>query len=619
MHAAAAGAAGGLKVDRTRLLELCDAYLDQRLDEAGRLALNAALKSSPEACRLFWEAVHQHALLAELLAEARGRQLAETEEVVTVCPLWPSGSAGASPSRGPRRRLRRVAAWLSLTAAALLIAAGALWLWRPASVDSGSETAPAVARLGELKGHVRILAGDNLLIARAGQVLRPGQEVHTGEDSSAVVTYDDHSRLELSADTAVRLLDLDCVDRASCPGKHLFLVRGVVHAHVTPQPTGRPLLLSTDQADLLGSGTRFAGASILGETRIEVEEGKALLARKGAPAVEIHTGTYAVAAPDLEMYSASPLVPASGKPFAQLQETSGPVLGLAALPGRPELAVACWNGLVKLWDMRSRRVSGILDAGQNRALALAAAGDGRTLAAGYEARDKKDRRQSVVLWDTASRRPRLVLPGTVRVHQLEFTPDQQSLVLASAQRGLAVRDLPLPRQTPEPRDRLLLGEAFGRVESLAVSPDGERVAAGYRDGVIRLWNLHTGRLDQVLMGHAGAVKALAFQPGGLLLASGGRDGTVRLWSLDTGVERRRFSGPAKEVRCLAFSPDGQTLASGHAGSAVLWSVATGEKRSTLKAHKLAITALAYLDDGKTLATAGWDRTVKLWKLEPAVP
>src|SRR5205823_9648561 len=114
--------------------------------------------------------------------------------------------------------------------------------------------------------------------------------------------YDDHSRLELSADTAVRLLHLVGVDRKKSPSKHIFLVRGVVNAHVTPQPAGRPLLLSTDQADLLVPGTRFSSANILGETRIELEEGTAVLARKGAQAVEIHSGTYAVAAPDLDFY-----------------------------------------------------------------------------------------------------------------------------------------------------------------------------------------------------------------------------------------------------------------------------------------------------------------------------
>jgi hypothetical protein len=476
---------------------------------------------------------------------------------------------------------------------------------------------PGLARLGELKGHVRVLAEEGLLPARPGQVILPGQEVHTGEDGFAVVTYADESRLELSADTTVRLLDLACLDRQKCPSKHIFLVRGVVNAHVTRQPAGRPLLLSTEQADLLVPGTRFASASILGETRIELEEGTALLARKGAPAVEIHTGTYAVAAPDLEVHAPAPLVPASGKPFALFQESSGPVLGFLALPGRREQAIACWNGLVKFWDPRSGKIRFQVDGGQKRALDLAVSPDGHTLAVGYEAHSKKDRPPSVVLWDVRKRRRQFDLPGTIRAHALEFTPDQRSLVLASAQRGVQVRDLPLPGQTPERRERLVLGDRFGRVESLAVSPDGAFVAAGYRDGKIRLWDLHTGRLERLFEGHTLQVKALAFQPGGHQLASGGRDGTVRLWAVDTGEQLRQMSGPAKEVRCLAFSPDGQTLASGHAGIVILWGVATGEQRSTLKAHKFAITALAYLDNGKTLATAGWDRTVKLWKLAPA--
>jgi hypothetical protein len=613
-------------------VDLLDAYLDGRLDEAGRAELSDRLRSSPRACRAFWEHVHQHALLIELLAEARGREMAE-QEVALACvgparlagPQYtppdshpaPLGSRGLLQARARGVRRRRALAWLGLTAAAVLVAVGVAWMvWAPATrVETGE--IPSLARLGDFKGHVRILAGEELLPARPGQLLRPGEEVHTGEDSSAVVTYDDASRLELSADTAVRLLKRDCRDRRDCPSKHVFLVRGVVNAHVTRQPAGRPLLLSTDQADLLVPGTRFSSANILGETRIELEEGTALLARKGEQAVEIRTGTYAVSASDLDFYSAAPLVPASGQPFAVLKEGSGPVLALARLPGRSELAVACWNGLVKLWDPGLGQVRAVLDARMARTLALAASPDGRTLAAGYEPRDRKSRPPCVVLWDVPERRARLVLPNTFRTRALEFTPDRGSLVMAAGPPGVGVRDLPLPGRPVETRDRLVLGDRLGRVESLAVSPDGTLVAAGYRDGKIRLWDLRTGRLARCLEGHTREVKALAFQPGGQVLASGGRDGTLRLWSLASGEELRQLRGPAKEVRCLAFSPDGLTLASGHAGLALLWSVAKGEKRSTLKAHKFAITALGYLDDGQALATAGWDRTVKLWRLEPA--
>ena len=66
------------------------------------------------------------------------------------------------------------------------------------------------------------------------------------------------------------------------------------------------------------------------------------MARKGdARMIEMSTGTYAIAAPDLELYNPITLLPASGAPFATLQEASGPVLGLAAVLNGEALAVGC--------------------------------------------------------------------------------------------------------------------------------------------------------------------------------------------------------------------------------------------------------------------------------------
>jgi WD40 repeat protein len=308
------------------------------------------------------------------------------------------------------------------------------------------------------------------------------------------------------------------------------------------------------------------------------------------------------------------MVPSSNEPYAAFNEPSGPVLGLAVVSNQI-LAVGCWNGLVKLWDVRTRQVRGQLDAHCARTLALACSPDGRTLAVGYE--DKNKREPAVVLWDLLDRRQVGDLSGARGPFAMDFTPDGQTLALASrARRGLIVWD------TGDRRERIVLGDRLETVRSLAISPDGRTVATGCRDarvpdGKIRLWNLQTGRVETILEGHQREVQALAFQPNGDLLASGSRDGVVRLWSLPTGDEVRTLSGKFKEVRCLTFSPDGRTLATSHGGMVVLWDVATGKQRSTLKAHKFAITALAYLPDGRTLATAGWDRTVKLWDLQPA--
>ena len=62
-------------MDRARLFELFDAYLDQRLDEASRAALNAEILGSTETRRLFWEYAQQHALHGPRQGVAAGEKI----------------------------------------------------------------------------------------------------------------------------------------------------------------------------------------------------------------------------------------------------------------------------------------------------------------------------------------------------------------------------------------------------------------------------------------------------------------------------------------------------------------------------------------------------------------
>jgi hypothetical protein len=71
--------------------------------------------------------------------------------------------------------------------------------------------------------------GDDLVPAIPGQLINAGTEIHTGGNSSVVVAYPDSSRLELTADTAVRVLE----------ETGAFLFRGEVNATVTPRPISR--------------------------------------------------------------------------------------------------------------------------------------------------------------------------------------------------------------------------------------------------------------------------------------------------------------------------------------------------------------------------------------------
>jgi WD40 repeat protein len=392
----------------------------------------------------------------------------------------------------------------------------------------------------------------------------------------------------------------------------VYLVRGEVSATVTPRPMSRALTLRTEQGDVLAAGTRFRSANVDGETRVEVEEGRAMFGPRGGKSIELLTGAYAlIAAPEPELYQAAPMLPLSKNPARQIDEPSGPVMGLAVSPDGQTLAVPCRGGWVRLIDLKFPGRDRLL-AADARPNAVAFSPDGQKLAVGYD--PIKKAMTPLTVWDVRTGRKAYQLRSAMRrVHTLAFAPDGLTLAFvtnAGNQRGVNLWDL------GDSRERLRLAERTERVLSVAVHADGHLIAAGSGDGKVHLCDADTGRTVSTYEGHTREVQAVAFQPGGDLLASGGRDGAIRLWSLTTGSLVRTLTGKFGEVRCLAFSPDGRTLASGHGGTAVLWDVDAGTKRTTLQAHRYAVTALAYLPDGRTLVSAGWDRCVKLWTLRP---
>jgi len=97
------------------------------------------------------------------------------------------------------------------------------------------------------------------------------------------------------------------------------------------------------------------------------------------------------------------------------------------------------------------------------------------------------------------------------------------------------------------------------IQGLAFSPDGQILATGRTDGVVRLWDVASGELIHSLTGHSGAISGLSFHPDGSILASGSSvQETVLLWDPVAGSligEIPLSGGPG----ALAFSPDGRWI------------------------------------------------------------
>lgn len=152
--------------------------------------------------------------------------------------------------------------------------------------------------------------------------------------------------------------------------------------------------------------------------------------------------------------------------------------------------------------------------------------------------------------------PRLIL-GTTRVHALPWAPNTRGELDAFDARARAWDDRSRRRQQQKPPlDRPGLAVA----ESVAFSPDGSLLATA-GEARILLWDPATGRWLGSIVGLE-RDNVLAFTPAGEALASAGRDGLLRIWDLSSGRERARFDCGLKGLNALAFSPDGTLVAAG---------------------------------------------------------
>lgn len=165
----------------------------------------------------------------------------------------------------------------------------------------------------------------------------------------------------------------------------------------------------------------------------------------------------------------------------------------------------------------------------------------------------------------------------------------------------------------DPRITLSLTTKAPGIYDSAIAPDNRLLAVGGSDGLLRLWDLGSGKEVRTFKGHTKYIRSVAYSPDGKWIASGSGDATVRLWDVNSGKELKSFK-LSKSVWAVTFDTSGKNLLVIQLGGEALLLDAVSGK--TLKKWQTSsfLFSTAFSPSGRTLVVGRSNGGVEFWDL-----
>ena len=187
-----------------------------------------------------------------------------------------------------------------------------------------------------------------------------------------------------------------------------------------------------------------------------------------------------------------------------------------------------------------------------------------------------------------------------------------------------------------PKVLLSSGHTKGILD-LAFSPDGKYIASSSLDNSLKIWNVNTGRLHQILdfatseWTNISGVGGAAFHPTDPTKICAFAGNRIYVFDLTTGqiihelVDKEHFSDfnkllnsipeklPDMSITGINYSKNGHyILTVGMDGHLSYWNTQTGIQEHKIKIHEGGATALTTTKDGQYLITQGVDNFLKIF-------
>ena len=277
----------------------------------------------------------------------------------------------------------------------------------------------------------------------------------------------------------------------------------------------------------------------------------------------------------------------------------GPVDRVAFDQGGKTFATGGRDGRVLVWDLASGRQLISLDTGDAPVLSLAYTPNGRLMTSADGGLTQ--------LWQLDTKQPLFAEPGGVAA----TSPDGTRVAVANA----IGQDRGLVSVYSDAGERLASFQSGSNDHgALAFTPDGAKLIAVDRNGVIREHDARDGKRLATMEGHVAMVRSIAFSPDARFMYTASIDSTIRVWEMDVPREMVTFAAGDGSLLAANFSPDGERVAIGGVGGWQIFDARTAEPVVGFDAGPGVVFDLQFSPDGKRLATAE-DAGGRVWNAE----
>lgn len=165
------------------------------------------------------------------------------------------------------------------------------------------------------------------------------------------------------------------------------------------------------------------------------------------------------------------------------------------------------------------------------------------------------------------------------------------------------------------RDELHSFQHPSPVTTAQFSPDDQWVATGAEDGMLRLWDVNSGRLVKEIQAHESTVNDVAFSPDGKLVVTAGVGNSAKAWNVESGELVGEVVGHRRQVTSVAFRGDGECFATGAMDGIRFWNIKTFELMhhcSVDNPDTIPISEMSWHPHIDRLLTISRDDTMLVW-------